>query len=122
MSVKQIVDGDLARGSSFLRVSGAEEIAQGVDTRLQKLAGEDPYNLEDGTQYLDLVLRKGTPEALILGELERRILSQPGMVSVEELDVELVSDRTAIVTWSGQASVDNLNTLLRIGGKTEINA
>lgn len=122
MSVKKIVNGDLARGSSFLRVSGAEEIAQGVDARLQKLAGEDPYNLDDGTKYLDLILRKGTPEALILGELERRILSQPGMVSVEELDIELVSDRVARVVWSGQASVDTLNTLLRIAGKTEINA
>lgn len=121
MSVFQIVDGDLARGSSFLRIDGAEEIAQGVDVRLQKFAGEDPYNLEDGTRWLDLVLRKGIPEALIIGELERRILSQPGMVSVETIDAER-TERTLIVTWTGTASVASLAAALRVQGKTEISA
>jgi len=120
MSVKQIVNGDLARGSSFLRVSGAPEIAQGVDTRLQKLAGEDPWNISDGTKWLELVLRKGVPEALIIGELTRRILSQPGMLTVDEIDLEALDDRRATVTWSGTASVSQLAAVLRVQGKTEI--
>lgn len=122
MSVFQIVDGDLARGSSFLRVEGAEEIAQGVDARLQKLAGEDPYNLEDGTRWLNLILRKGVTEALVIGELERRILSQPGMVSVEEVDAQRLDDRALAVEWTGTASVSALAAVLRVQGKTEISA
>ncbi len=120
MSVMQIVDGDLARGTSFLRVDGAEEIAQGVDARLKKHAGEDPWNLSDGTRYLDLVLRKGVPEALILAELEGRILSQPRMLTVDEIDIERLDDRGILVTWSGTASLSQLSATLRVQGKTEI--
>ena len=120
MSVRQIINGDLARGSSFLRISGAAEIAQGVDVRLQKLAGEDPWNLEDGTRWLELVLRKGVPEALILGELTRRILSQPGMLTVDTIDFTAIDDRTAVVVWTGTASVSQLAEALRIQGRTEI--
>ena len=122
MSVFKIENGDLVRGTSFLRVSGAEEIAQGVDARLQKLAGEDPWNLADGTRWLDLILRKGVPEASILGELERRILSQPGMLTVETLDLERLDDRRVAVAWSGTASTSQLSAVLRVQGKTEIAA
>ncbi len=119
MSVLKIVDGDLVRGTSFLRVSGAEEIAQGVDARLQKLEGEDPWNLADGTRFLDLILRKGAPEALIIGEIERRILSQPGTLTVETLDLER-DGRGLLVDWTGTASTSQLSAVLRVQGKTEI--
>jgi len=88
--------------------------------RLQKLAGEDPWNLEDGTRWLELVLRKGVPEALILGELTRRILSQPGMLTVDTIDFTAIDDRTAVVVWTGTASTSQLAEALRIQGRTEI--
>jgi hypothetical protein len=122
MSVFKIENGDLVRGTSFLRVDGAEEIAQGVDARLQKLEGEDPWNLADGTRWLDLILRKGVPEASILGELERRILSQPGMLTVETLELERLSERRVAVAWTGTASTSQLAAVLRVQGKTEIAA
>jgi hypothetical protein len=124
MSVLQIdpVANRLVRGSSFLRREGAAEIAQGCDVRLKKLAGEDPWNQSDGTRWLELVFRKGTPEALILGELTRRILSQPGMVTVDAIDAERTGDSELAVDWSGTASISNLNERLRIEGRTEITA
>ena len=124
MSVKQVdpVTNRLVRGSSFLRVEGANEIAQGVDVRLKKLEGEDPMNLADGTKWLELILRKGTPESLILGELQRRILSQPGMQTVDELDAERVDGDALAVTWAGTASISTLRELQRIAGNTEITA
>ena len=124
MSVKQVdpVTSRLVRGSSFLRVEGADEIAQGVDVRLKKLEGEDPMNLADGTKWLELILRKGTPEALILGELQRRILSQPGMQTVDEIDAERVDGDALAVTWAGTASISTLRELQRISGNTEITA
>jgi hypothetical protein len=112
----------LVRGSSFLRREGAAEIAQGCDVRLKKLAGEDPWNQSDGTRWLELVFRKGTPEALILGELTRRILSQPGMVTVDEIEATRTGDSELAVDWSGTASISNLNERLRIEGRTEITA
>ena len=126
MSVKQVdpVTNRLVRGTSFRRVSGAQEIAQGVDVRLKKWRGEDPMNLEDGTDFLGLVFRKGTPPGLILGELERRILSQPGMVTVDEIDATLEGNakagQTLVVTWSGTASISTLRDLQRVAGRTEI--
>ena len=121
MSVKKVdpVTNRLVRGSSFRRSSGADEIAQGVDVRLKKLAGEDPMNLADGTKHLELILLRGTPEALIIGELQRRILSQPGMVTVDEIDATNLDGRLA-VDWSGTASLSTLRENQRIGGQTEI--
>jgi hypothetical protein len=109
----------LVRGSSFLRRDGAEEIAQGCDVRLKKLVGEDPWNLADGTRWLELVLLKGTPEGLILGEFTHRILSQPGMQTVDQIDAERTGD-SVTVTWSGTGSISDLNEALRIEGLTEI--
>jgi len=124
MSVKRIdpTTNRLVRGSSFLRVEGAQEIAQGVDVRLKKLAGEDPWNLADGTRWLELILRKGTPESLILGELARRILSQPGMQTVDEIDATLLDGDLLEVTWAGTASLSALREAQRIEGRTEITA
>ena len=121
MSVMQIdpVANDLVRGSSFLRVDGAAEIAQGVDVRLKKQAGEDPWNQADGTRFLGLVLKRGTPESLILGELTRRILSQPGMVTVDAIDATNESDQLG-VEWSGTASISNLRESIRVQGRTEV--
>lgn len=110
----------LVRGpNGFERRSGAEEIAQGVDVRLKLLRGEDPWNLETGTRWLELILRKGTPEELIIGELTRRILTQPGMVTVDKIDATNTG-RSLVVTWSGTASVSTLRALQRIEGRTEI--
>jgi hypothetical protein len=122
MSVMQVdpETNTLVRGSSFLRVQGAAEIAQGCDVRLKKLAGEDAWNLADGTRWLELILRKGTPEALILGELQRRILSQPGMQTVDEIDATLEAGDTLVVDWAGTASLSALRESQRIEGRTEI--
>jgi len=120
MSVLKIANGDLERGSSFLRVAGVQEIAQGVDARLQLLAGENPWNLAQGTRWIGLVLVKGVPETLIIGELTRQILQQPGMLTVDEIDIERSGDRSAVVTWSGTASLGQLAEVLRVQGKTEI--
>lgn len=124
MSVKRVdpTTNRLVRGSSFLRVDGAQEIAQGVDVRLKKLAGEDPWNLEDGTRWLELILRKGTPEALILGELQRRMLSQPGMVTVDEIDATNLDNDVLAVDWAGTASLSALREAQRVEGRTEITA
>lgn len=124
MSVKQVdpVLNDLVRGSSFERVEGGPEIAQGVDVRLKKLAGEDAWNLADGTRMLELVLKRGVPESLILGELQRRIISQPGMLTVESIEANRVpgTDGAIRVDWSGFGSVEQLNEVLRIAGQSEI--
>ena len=127
MSVKQVdpVTNRLVRGTSFRRVSGTQETTQGVDVRLKKWRSEDPWNLEDGTDFLRLVFVKGTPLGLIIGELERRILSQPGMVTVDEpfdatLEGNAKDGQTLAVTWSGTASTSTPRELQRIAGRTEI--
>lgn len=122
MSVKRVdpVTNRLVRSAAgFVRVDGADEIAQGCDVRLKKLAGEDPWNVEDGTRWLELVFLKGTPESLIIGELTARILSQPGMQAVDEIEASRVGD-SLIVDWSGTASVSSLRAAQRVQGRTEI--
>lgn len=124
MSVKKVdpVTNDLVRGSSFERVEGAQEIAQGVDGRLKKLAGEDPWDLDDGTRWLELILVRGVPESLILGELQRRIMSQPGMLTVETIEASRTpgTDSGITVPWTGTASVDQLNQVQQLQGQAEI--
>lgn len=112
---------DLVRDSSFRRVDGEQEIRQGVDTRLQTLAGERVWDLTGvGTRWLDLILKKGTPLGLIFGELTRRILSQPGMLTVDEIDATDLGDDTIRVDWSGTASLATQAELIRIQASTEI--
>lgn len=127
MSAKKIdpVTGDLARDSGFIRVSGEEEIRQGVDARLQRLQGEDPWNTTTGTRWLGYIFKKGTPVGLILNELTRRILTQPGMLTVDSIDATDVGgtgSRAIRVDWTGTASVATLAELLRVGGSTVVAA
>lgn len=125
MSMKKIdpLTLDLVRGTSFERVEGEQEIRQGVDSRLQTLQGESPWDLTGvGTRWLGLILEKGVPVSLALNEITRRIRSQPGMLTVDEIDATQTGDRAIAVAWSGTASVETLNELLTISASTEVTA
>jgi hypothetical protein len=108
--------GELVRsGGSFTRIEGAEEMAQGVRIRWRLIRGEVFLDVLAGPQYVGLALAKGTPPQRIEAELVEQALAVPGIVSVDEIDVQPdYTTRTAVVTCSITGQLADQRTRVRI--------
>lgn len=71
---------------AFVRIDGAEEIAQHGRVRLRLFRGETPLNLDLGMDYVDGVFPKGTSEQAIEGEFRSQLLETPGFVEVDRIE------------------------------------
>lgn len=98
--------GELVRsGGSFQRVDGAEEIAQHVRIGHRLIRGEIPTNLQLGMRFVGFMLGKGIPPARIEGEFIDDALAKPGVVSIDEISIDVGDDRVATVTYDATISV-----------------
>lgn len=96
---------------SYVRISGAEEIAQGVRIRLRLIRGEVLLDQSAGCRYVGLVFVKGTPPQRIENEIIEQVLQVPGIVSVDSVIVTAdYANRLATVEIAMTASVDEQRT------------
>lgn len=103
------VSGELIRrNGSFVRVTGAQEVLQHVHIRLRLFRGECLYNETLGVRYFGLVFEPGTPPERVEGEISDQILGTPGVVSVDDLDLEVDTEaRRGEIDWDGTLSLDD---------------
>ena len=73
-------------GGSFARVSGVEEIAQGIQARLQLWLGEIPTATDRGMPWPEL-LAKGVPREILASQARAEIADSPGVLEVITLEV-----------------------------------
>lgn len=93
---------------SFVRLGGAEEIAQHIRVRLRLIRGEVQTNTTLGMRYLGFLLDKATAPERKEGEIIDTILGTPGVLSVDTFSSELnESNRELSVTFDGTGSVDD---------------
>jgi len=122
MSVFQVDDsGELVRDrQGFVRIRSLDEIAQGVTVRLRLLLGEIPTATNRGTRWLAL-MAFSTDETLVAQEVERRALSQPGVVAVDDIAVTLDgSNRTASGQYRATVSVTDLRRRILYDGQIDV--
>jgi hypothetical protein len=115
--------GELLRpsGTSFVRIDGPEEAAQGVRIRWRLIRGEVFLDVLAGPQYVGLALAKGTPPQRIEAELAGEALTVPGIVSVDEIDVQPdYANRTAVVTSSMTYLSADQRTRVRIDDRVTL--
>jgi len=122
MSVFQVDDsGELVRDrQGFVRIRSLDEIAQGVTVRLRLLLGEIPTATNLGTRWLAL-MAFSTDETLVAQEVERRALSQPGVVAVDDITVTIDgSNRTASGQYRATVSVTDLRRRILYDGQLDV--
>lgn len=122
MSVLQTdaTSGDLVRvAGGLVRITGAEEVLQGVRTVWRLIRGECPYAMGKGIRWFtedgaDGVFSKGVGPADIGGEFRAAALGVPGMVSIDELEFDQTDEqrrnRAADISFRGTYSLDDLET------------
>ena len=88
MSLALDADHDLYRGdrSVIVLARGADEVVQGLLTRLQLFLGEWFLDVDAGTDWYGTVLTDNPDMRLIETELKRRINSQPGVTAITRFD------------------------------------
>lgn len=102
MTVRRLdpVTGDIVTsGTQF--ITGREEIAQTIKTRLNLFYGEYFRDITDGTQWFENILAKNTTLSSKDAELKRRILQTDGAVNLISFESDYNIDaRTFTVTAS----------------------
>lgn len=105
---------------SFVRVSGAQEIAQNCKVRLLLGRGEVWLDTSQGVPYFREVLRKGVDAAALQGVFRDAILGADGIVSIETLLLNVTPARVLEVDYDATGSLDELADDLRITDSLEI--
>lgn len=94
--------GEIVReAGSSQRVDGLEEVAQHVRVRHRLIRGEVPTNLTLGMRFFGLILGKQVPQEVTESEFVDSAVGTPGVVSVDDISVEIGDDRVGVVTYSG---------------------
>lgn len=122
MSVFQVdADGELVRDRrGFVRVSGLDEIAQNCTVYLSLFLGEIPTRTDKGVDWPN-ILAFATSEDAIAQEVERGVLSRPGVVALDEVVVELDGlDRSAAISYRATASLADLRRRVLIDGRVDV--
>jgi hypothetical protein len=88
MSVRALSGGDILTDGSPVLITGAEEAAQSIETRLKFFLGEWFLDISDGTPWFQQVLGKGgnlpDKEAVI----KRRILTAPSVAALTKFKMD----------------------------------
>lgn len=66
-------------------ISEKQALAQKVSTRIKSFKNDNPLNMDDNIDWLDLLGRKGT-ENTILNEIERVTLQTQGVTKIANLN------------------------------------
>ncbi len=107
---------DLVReGGSFVRTTGAQEIAQGIKVRLLLFRGEAFLNTLLGVPYFSEILIKGIDEASLQGIFREAILGAKGVTELETLTLTYDPvDRSLAVDFVAFGTLDALAERLKI--------
>lgn len=123
MSVFQVDDdGELVRDrQGFVRVSGLEEIRQGITVRLRLFQGEIPTKTTAGMPWLALMSLPTTETQVAQTVAERGVLTQPGVVAVDDVSVVIDPlERWGEVTYSATGSLAELRRRVLIDGSVDV--
>lgn len=101
-----------------MRVSGGEEIRQGIQVKTLMMRGEVPTNLRLGFPWL--VLLGKTDPAILGSRLRSRIASAPGVIDVTEFELSEEGDRSVFVTYTARASEAALAQALLVEDKLAV--
>ena len=99
MTVRRLDDsGDIATsGAQF--ISGIDEVAQTVLTRLRLFYGEYFRDVTDGTQWFEAILGKNGSQQAREAALRTRIAQTPGVVRLTSFEFDFdIENRKATVT------------------------
>ena len=90
MSLSLDSDHDIHRGdrSVLVLARGADEVVQGLLTRLQLFLGEWFLDVDAGTDWYGVVFTDNPDMRLVETELKRRINSQPGVEAITRFDAK----------------------------------
>lgn len=109
------------QGGAFVRVSGAQEIAQNVKVNLGLVRGESWLDTTLGVPYFEEVLRKGVSPAALQGVFRDAILGSDGIVGITSLVLTFDPEtRVLTVDYSATGSLDELAEDLEITDSLEI--
>jgi hypothetical protein len=105
------IEGDLRlSGGDLVWISGVEEVAQRIRSRLRFFKGEWFLNQREGTPIFQSVLGVRAPSIPYLTTLYRRIIATtPGVREVRSLVITLDSARLMTITF--EATTDSGETL-----------
>lgn len=102
--------GDIVtRGTQF--ISGREEIAQTIKTRLALFLGEYFRNIKDGTPWYEQILGKFVSLDTVEAVLRARIANSPGVIRLTsfttdfDLDARKYSFTAGVLTQYGLAEI-----------------
>lgn len=123
MSVFQVdADGELVRDRrGFVRISGLEEIAQNCTVYLKLILGEIPTRIDKGIDWLNILAFAVTADQLVQAVIERGVLSRPGVVSVDDVTVDLDGlERTAAIDYRATVSLADLRRRVLVDGRVDV--
>jgi hypothetical protein len=118
MTVRRLdpVTGDIVTsGTQF--ISGREEIAQTIKTRLRLFYGEYFRDITDGTQWLEVILNKHSTLSAKDAELKRRILQTDGVINLlsfesdYDIDSRKFTVSASVLTKFGQLEIEQYEGL-----------
>lgn len=108
-------------GGSFVRVTGAQEIAQNVKVRLLLFLGEVWLDTTQGVPYFQEVLLKGVDPAALQVVFREAILGADGIVSIELLELAFdPATRVLTVDYQATGTLDELAEDLKVEDTLEI--
>lgn len=93
-------------------VTGEEAIQQQVRIRMQFFLGEWFLDTQVGVPFYRDILIKNPNLALIRDVFRRAVLSTPGIVSVDELTVEITDKANRVLSVGFRATMDTGETLI----------
>lgn len=79
-------------------VSGVDEVAQNIKTRLQSFLGDCFFSLSEGVDWFNLIGSKRILEIRLA--VSSTILNTDNVLSMIELDVELSDSRNLTITYT----------------------
>jgi hypothetical protein len=91
-------------------INGKAAINQKVATRLKSFKNDNPLNMDDNIDWIDLLGRKGT-ENTILKEIERVTLQTDGVTEITSLEVTKTADRVQSISLRYNTIYDYEETL-----------
>lgn len=87
-------------------VIGADEVAQRVTQRLRTFLGEWFLDLDIGVPYYQEILVKNPSSTIIEGRLKAEIIGTPGVIEIEEFELEVDNELRQATVVTRIISVD----------------
>lgn len=104
-------DGDIyTENYRLARVSGNDQIAQRISTRLKLLLGEWFLDNAMGVPWFEQILIKNPRRAIVAGVIKRTILDTPGVQELTSFDVVEGDERKIMVQFAVTTSGGNAVT------------